>query len=914
MNTEFQHVKEIFLAALERDQAVQRSGYLEAVCGQDVGLRERVEALLVRHDAAGSFLESLASELVPSQDESSLDRPGAIIGPYKLLQKIGEGGMGTVFMAEQSTPVQRMIALKLIKPGMDSSRVIARFEAERQALALMDHPNIAKVFDGGTTPSGRPFFVMELVKGVLITRYCDEHLLTPRQRLELFIPICQAVQHAHHKGIIHRDLKPSNVMLCLYDGIPMAKIIDFGVAKATGSKLTEHTLFTEFGQVIGTFEYMSPEQAELSQRDIDTRSDIYSLGVLLYELMTGTTPLERKRLKEVAYLEVLRLIREEEPPKPSTRLSTAEGLRAIAANRSLEPKKLSGLVRGELDWIVMKCLDKDRSRRYETATGLAADLRRYLADEPVQACPPSVLYRFRKFTRRNKGTLVAAVLLAALLVTAVVVLLVANYQIREQRNVAEREYRRAEANLSKARAAVDDYLTTVSESTLLKSNVPGLQPLRKELLLTALGYYQGFMRDHEDDPELRIELAAATFRVGVITAEIESQEKGLQYLVEARDLFQRIAGGYPIPSECSAELGRCLIRIGYLQAALGKTQDAKASYRQGIDILEAILPSQGNDLLRSELAFGLHYLGLREVEMGMHDEGSRDSRRAIELRQELVDGNPLQPRYRLDLALSINNLSFAEFQAGRSLDALQTSRNAEAIERELARESPWNASMRRALSISVRGQAAILHTLGRKEESLACYQDSVEIIDKVATENPLDIDLRRLAARSFAEYAQVLVDEEHLEPAKIALAKAQEHAEIVQKANPKNVYNLSALSSVHRNRGKILGKQSKPAEALRELRAAVAIDQGIASEGALHRYDLACSLAVCSALADNLGSKTDVARYAEQAMVELRSAWTQGWNVLKVIESDPDLDALRSRSDFKEFMKSIHGKSDLPSR
>jgi serine/threonine protein kinase len=524
MNTDFQHVKEIFLATLEKDQPAERSDYLDEACGQDADLRERVEALLARHEAAGNFLESVSPDLVAMRDESSTERPGTVIGPYKLLQQIGEGGMGTVFMAEQSVPVQRKVALKLIKPGMDSSQVIARFEAERQALALMDHPNIAKVLDGGTTPSGRPFFVMELVKGVPITRYCDEHHLTPRERLELFIPVCQAVQHAHHKGIIHRDMKPSNVMVCLYDGNPVAKIIDFGVAKATGSKLTEHTLFTEFGQVIGTFEYMSPEQAELSQLDIDTRSDIYSLGVLLYELMTGTTPLERKRFKEVAYLEVLRLIREEEPPRPSTRLSTAEGLPAIAANRSLEPKKLSGLVRGELDWIVMKCLDKDRNRRYETANSLAADLRRYLADEPVQACPPSLWYRFRKFERRHKGAMAAALLGAGLLVAAVVMLLLANYKITQQRNVAEREFERAEANLIKARAAVDDYLTTVSENTLLKSSVPGLQPLRKELLLTALGYYQGFVRDHEEDPALRMELAAATFRVGVITAEIESQE------------------------------------------------------------------------------------------------------------------------------------------------------------------------------------------------------------------------------------------------------------------------------------------------------------------------------------------------------------------------------------------------------
>ena len=302
---------------------------------------------------------------------------------------------------------------------MDSRQVLARFGAERQALALMDHPNIAKVFDAGTTDSGRPYFVMELVKGIPITRFCDERRLTTRERLELAIPVCQAVQHAHQKGIIHRDLKPSNVLIALYDGKPVPKVIDFGVAKATGPRLTDQTLYTEFGAVVGTLEYMSPEQAELNQLDIDTRSDIYSLGVLLYELLTGSTPLDRKRLKQGAILEMLRVIREEESPRPSMRLSTTEELPSIAACRHIEPRKLSGLMRGELDWIVMKALEKDRNRRYETANGLAADLRRYLDDEPVQACPPSAWYRFGKFTRRNKAvlTLAAVLLMAAVVAT-----------------------------------------------------------------------------------------------------------------------------------------------------------------------------------------------------------------------------------------------------------------------------------------------------------------------------------------------------------------------------------------------------------------------------------------------------------------------------------------------------------------
>jgi hypothetical protein len=329
---------------------------------------------------------------------------------------------------------------------MDSRQVLARFEAERQALALMDHPHIAKVLDAGATPEGRPYFVMEPVRGQPITRYCDGHRLTPRQRLELFIPVCQAVQHAHQKGIIHRDLKPSNILVAPYDGRPVVKVIDFGVAKATGQRLTERTLFTELGAVIGTLEYMSPEQAELNNQDIDTRSDIYSLGVLLYELLTGTTPLDRKRLKEGALLELLRIIREEEPPRPSTRLNTVEELPSISANRGLEPRKLSGLVRGELDWVVMKALEKDRNRRYETANGLAMDVQRYLADEPVLACPPSAGYRLRKLVRRNRAAVLTAATVAAALLIGTAV---ATWQaVRARRAEAK-----AEANAESAREA-----------------------------------------------------------------------------------------------------------------------------------------------------------------------------------------------------------------------------------------------------------------------------------------------------------------------------------------------------------------------------------------------------------------------------------------------------------------------------
>jgi tetratricopeptide (TPR) repeat protein/serine/threonine protein kinase len=414
--------RELFIDLVAHVPEEQWDSRLAELAREDEPLRAKVAGLLAAHRQADSFLEQPAAPLEGTADAmpglreppdrgAPTEQIGTVLSErYKLLQEIGEGGMGTVWMAQQAEPVKRLVALKIIKAGMDSRQVIARFEAERQALALMDHPNIARVFDAGTTDTGRPYFVMELVKGVPLTKYCDEHRLTPKQRLELFIPICQAIQHAHQKGIIHRDLKPSNVLVASYDGKPVPKVIDFGIAKATGQQLTEKTLITGFGNIVGTLEYMSPEQAELNQLDIDTRSDIYSLGVLLYELLTGSTPLDKKRLHQAAMLEVLRIIREEEPPRPSTRLSTTEELPSVAANRGLEPKKLSGVVRGELDWIVMKALEKDRNRRYETANGFAMDVQRYLADEPVLACPPSAGYRLRKFGRRNRGRLAVAAL------------------------------------------------------------------------------------------------------------------------------------------------------------------------------------------------------------------------------------------------------------------------------------------------------------------------------------------------------------------------------------------------------------------------------------------------------------------------------------------------------------------------
>jgi serine/threonine protein kinase/WD40 repeat protein len=424
MNSELDKIETIFDQARQLPSAADRGEYLERACGRDDSLRRRVESMLRDDARAEEFLEpggpggdeGVGRGVIGASraGETNMEQPGTVIGRYKLLQKIGEGGMGVVYMAEQEEPVRRRVALKVIKLGMDTKQVVARFEAERQALALMDHPNIAKVLDGGATETGRPYFVMELVQGVPITEFCDKNHLPAAERINLFIIVCQAIQSAHQKGIIHRDIKPTNILVTLNAGMPHPMVIDFGVAKATQQKLTEKTVFTNYATMIGTPAYMSPEQAEMSRLDVDTRSDIYGLGVLLYELLTGTTPFPEKRLRSVSYNEMQRIIMEEEPERPSTRLRQKSSTASTPAAKALAtPAPLAT----DLDWIVMKCLEKDRTRRYETANGLAADLHRHLENEPVVARPPSNLYRFQKTVRRNKVAFAAAAMVAlALLV------------------------------------------------------------------------------------------------------------------------------------------------------------------------------------------------------------------------------------------------------------------------------------------------------------------------------------------------------------------------------------------------------------------------------------------------------------------------------------------------------------------
>jgi eukaryotic-like serine/threonine-protein kinase len=657
MNPDQRRIDSIFLAAAEKSTAAERVAYLDAACASEPELRARVERLLAAQSKVSGFLEVPAPALVATTDERPVtEQPGMLIGPYKLLEQIGEGGMGTVWMADQTAPIQRRVAVKVVKEGMDSRHVLARFDVERQALALMEHPNIAKVLDAGKTPSGRPYFVMELVKGQPITRYCDEIRLGMRERLELFGDVCRAVQHAHQKGIIHRDLKPSNVLVAPYDGKPVVKVIDFGVAKATGQRLTDKTLFTGFGALVGTPEYMSPEQAEVNNQDIDTRSDVYSLGVLLYELLTGSTPLTRQRIQEAALLEVLRMIREEEPPKPSTRLSaSADKLPSISAQRKTEPARLAKLVRGELDWIVMKALEKDRGRRYETANGFARDIERYLADEPVEACPPSAGYKLRKFAHKHRKALVTTGAFVLLLVAAVAVSAWQAIRARHAEANARQAQALAEEQFVLAKEAVDKYLNAVTEDPELKN--ANFERLRKRLLEAALPLYQKLTEQAPSDPAQGAAHGRAYERLAIIHDDLGENAAALIDYRKMHEAFSRLTEEYPSVPDYRSKLAQSKNSLARQLWNQGKLDEAVVEYRAGLREYDRLVsenpgvPDYRFGLARSNNDLA-HLLFLRDRK----DESEDRYREATEILQRLVREHPDVAEYRSELAYATGRM------------------------------------------------------------------------------------------------------------------------------------------------------------------------------------------------------------------------------------------------------------------
>jgi eukaryotic-like serine/threonine-protein kinase len=664
MNAVHSDAKSIFLGALDVESPEKLAAYLDQQCGASAELRRRVEELLNAHREAGGFLggrQPQAADLEPPV----LERPGTVIGPYKLLEQIGAGGFGVVFLAEQERPIRRRVALKIIKPGMDTRQVIARFDVERQALALMDHPHIAKVFDAGTTESGRPYFVMELIRGVPLTDYCDECHRTTRERLELFLSVCQAVQHAHQKGVIHRDLKPTNVLVTMQDGQPAPKIIDFGVAKAVGEPLAERTLMTGFAQMLGTPLYMSPEQAELSPLGVDTRSDIYSLGVLLYELLTGTTPFDKDRLHSAAYDELRRIIREEEPLRPSMRISTlaADLATTTAERRSADWRRLENEVHGDLDWIVMKCLEKDRNRRYETANALAADVLHYLRDEPVSAVAPSRIYRANKFIRRNKWSVIA--------VSAVLMGLIAGI-IGMAIGLVSQARQRAESRLNLAIALQSQRKYAEAEALFregLQSASSASAEDRQRAALTRLGlakvvYDRGDAAESERLHRDALTAFRAAFPPG--DPNIAHAITNLALLLQAR---QRFADAEPLFREAYQIYRRALPRdhfaigvsarrLGSVLVTLGRYAEAEPTLRESVVAHQLAVP-----LDDWALALARMELGRDLVSMGRFSEAESlllDAERALDATEDFRSGQ---------LALAALYSTWHQAEPGKGYDA-----------------------------------------------------------------------------------------------------------------------------------------------------------------------------------------------------------------------------------------------------
>lgn len=724
---------EIFAAAISAPNPREREELLEQHCADHPEQRKRIEQLLQAHFAAQPVLDDQAPGPTANYIEP-FERADAVIGgKYTLIEPIGEGGMGAIWRAKQSEPVKRFVAIKFIKAGMDSKQVMARFDAERQALALMDHPNIAKVLDGGLH-AGRPYFIMELVKGVPITEFCDVRKLTPKERLELFIPVCHAIQHAHQKGLIHRDIKPTNVLVALYDDRPVVKVIDFGVAKATGGALSEASIDTGLGAVVGTPQYMSPEQATFNNLDIDTRTDVYALGVLLYELLTGSPPFSRKELEKLGLLEMLRIVRDEEPPRPSTKLSSSEALPTISANRGTEPRKLAGLLRNELDWIVMKALEKDRSRRYETANGFASDVQRYLSGEAVQAHPPSAVYQFRKFVRKHKVPVMAASLVLLLLLLGVGGTSIGLVQVNAARATAEQKETEANAMLkffddhvfAAARPKDQDYGLGYNISLLeaIETSLPALatsfadQPLVEARLRTSLGKTFSHLGDFDKSTEQH-ERASAILgqhypadHPSILTSKsnLAISYAHLNRHKEALTLFEEtLAKRKQVLPENHPDILISMNNLANWYAAINRQTEAVKLFEQTQEIQKRVLAPDHEDTLRTMNNLAMSYSALNRCE-----EARRDFENVLARRKKIL--GPFHP----DTLMTMNNLASCYGMLGRYSDAVNLLKSAlEEQERTLPSDHPATLLTKQNLATAFAAMNLQKEAQQLREETLA---------------------------------------------------------------------------------------------------------------------------------------------------------------------------------------------------
>lgn len=787
------------IVALEADQ---RLAALDLACGSDSELRGAIVALLQTQGGIqlGAGVETIASESGGQCENTgaiagnggtatfrSVAAEGVIIsGRYELQQKLGEGGMGTVWAAKQTEPVKRRVALKVVKAGLDTSAVLARFEQERQALALMDHPNIARVFDGGATPTGQPYFVMELVHGQSLTKFCDSSKLTPRQRLELFVPICNAVQHAHQKGIVHRDLKPANILVTMIDGRPVPKIIDFGVAKATSGDLTDAVNTTQFGAVIGTLEYMAPEQAGATNGDIDTRADIYSLGVILYELLTGLRPIDAARLRKAGFAEMIRVIQEEEPSRPSTRLSTNESFPSLAAVRQTEPRKLVSMLRGELDWVVMKCLEKSRDRRYETVSGLARDLQRYLTNEPVEARPASLQYRAGKFLQRNKGAVTAACLLLLALVAGVIGTSIGMVRANSQRQIAEAAVTRerealgreveqrelAEAANRQAYEALKAFTDDVMEKVLASREK--LTENERSLLLNAQKQWEVYSQSKADTPQARVIRGDGAENVAKIQNKLGMNEESLANHRTALTLRSALATEFPkepIYRRQTAASHQC---IGALLRTSGKTLAAEEQFQLAVEIYDRLAKEDpASNVYRSRLSESQISRANIARDQGKWEEAERFYNQALAIQEQLVADFPAERDYEFSAARSHWGLAFLKKKMEQLGEAEGHYRQAIATFERLAEKSPEKLDFRQGVAGLRRELGALFADNGDFETGARELQLGIVIQEKLVADFPSAPQNRVELARSCRDLGKCLGKQKKFDEAKEQFLRAE---------------------------------------------------------------------------------------------------------------------------------------------
>jgi serine/threonine protein kinase/tetratricopeptide (TPR) repeat protein len=901
--------RDIFLEAVDKATPAERAAFLDTACAGNVELRSRVDALLAANDQSGGVLGSAVTSqsgagpavggkygvpagITPGFDiHETLESVGDQVGLYTLRQKLGEGGMGTVWVAEQLAPVKRRVALKLIKAGLDSKQVLRRFDAERQALALMDHSNIAKVLDAGATPAGRPYFVMELVQGVPITRYCDEQQLPVRERLQLFVSVCLAIQHAHQKGVIHRDIKPSNVLVSVQDGRPVPKVIDFGVAKAFHQRLTNTSLYTEVGAIVGTLQYMSPEQAEISPHGVDTRADVYALGVLLYELLTGSTPLDKQRLHQAVYSEVVRLIKEEVPPKPSTRLTQSrDSLANIAAARRTEPARLVKEVRGDLDWITMRALEKECTRRYEAASVLARDVERHLQSEPVEARPPTAFYRLSKFWRRNKGFVVGAAVVLLSLVGGIIGtswgMVRADRARRDAEDArqAEAEQRQrsdaaaaaekaaketAVAKETETRAVLDFVHEKIFAAARPKGQEGGLgrDVMVREALDAAVPFVEmRFQSQPLIEARLRMEIGRTFLMLGRADAAVP------QFQVARTIYTKQLGTGHPDTLRAMRNLAN-----GY--SALGRLVEALNLRKETLDLSREALGVEHEETLAN-----MNNLATSYSELGQPAEALKLFEETVRLRN--ATSGPDDP----ETLRAMFNVARAYAGLRRYADAAKL--HHETLELRKAKLGPDHPD---TLS-SMNNLADSYYQLGRKDEALRLHEETLKR-QKAALgpDHPETLASMHNLANSYDKTGRT---EEALR------LREETYSRVTAKLGSDHPRTLMAMNSLADSYGKV----GRVDEAMKLIEEALAVQK--VKLGPRHPNTHISMLNIAAGHVMRMPKAADKNKEAELAIQWIKDTIAAGFNNAELIKTADEFVPLRDRADFKQLVADLEAKAE----